>query len=612
MATTYNKKEKAQNKIDTIEGLQLANIKWRERNNGSMFSIREQGKPPIDLYPTTLKWKKSGGVAIEGDIKDFVKWYELQSIDETPKNKRKIIVKRESVQSDKEHKGLVKDDLNEEQLQSFNDILDFINTSPDQEYVLNGAAGCGKTSTLKVILDYIGDTLEVYCTAPTNQAVKVIASATGRNYTKTIFGLLGLRLVQHDDTGPHLSPEGESKLGDYNLLVIDECSMISRELYTLISNEVRKHSHVKILFVGDNAQLPPVEDEGIESPTFSVTNSSLLTTVMRTAEGNPILENVTLVRSNVVAMQDIVNPFVNQFDEFKVTPQLNYQLKSVEKPLDKTTRLSDDGKVGIVYHNRNEFNDMMDNCLDEFASEDYEDDKNHVRMLAYTNKTVNYLNKLVRSRIFCEHDEISEYMKGEEIILSSPVTETDKGGNEQIVYTNGERLVVEQANERVYLDRASGYSFSYWDLLVDNYEAIPSLREKRYIKVVAKDSPTPNELISHEIHNPQYKIANYERFSATMFSIMCSDLARKAKVKATRGGYYKKLAWQEFFDFKKQYVNVSYAYATTIHRSQGSTFTNTYVIGDDLDKLHWDQLQLNKLRYVGMSRSSKKLHVLSS
>ena len=53
---------------------------------------------------------------------------------------------------------------------------------------------------------------------------------------------------------------------DYDVIVIDECSILSREMYTYfmqIQNYLRDAGHnLKIIFLGDYGQLPPVDKNG--------------------------------------------------------------------------------------------------------------------------------------------------------------------------------------------------------------------------------------------------------------------------------------------------------------------------------------------------------------
>ena len=72
----------------------------------------------------------------------------------------------------------------------------------------------------------------------------------------------------------------------------------------------------------------------------------------------------------------------------------------------------------------------------------------------------------------------------------------------------------------------------------------------------------------------------------------------------------KRLAWMPYFRFKKQFSWVKYSYAITIHKAQGSTFRNVYVINADCNKLQWNDLERNKLKYVAFTRASHLLKII--
>ena len=65
---------------------------------------------------------------------------------------------------------------------------------------------------------------------------------------------------------------------DYDFIVIDECSMISKEMLSVIykfSNKIKG----KIIFLGDRCQLPPINEEN--SKVFSIISCHNLSDVVR-------------------------------------------------------------------------------------------------------------------------------------------------------------------------------------------------------------------------------------------------------------------------------------------------------------------------------------------
>jgi len=445
-------------------------------------------------------------------------------------------------------------DLTEEQEDAFQHIISFI-SSTDRQMILTGYAGTGKTTLMRVVLDYLeyDKGYSVVCTAPTNEAVRVIASTTGRDFNSTIYSLLGLALIHEDDKEPILRPQGTSKIGEYEIIIIDESSMIHEELFNLIQEELNSHSYVKVIFVGDSAQLPPVKDKNKESKVFSIQNKTGLVSVQRVAKDSPIINVVTNIRNNLLSPIDT---------------------------FDRVTQVDEDNN-GIIFHdNRDDFLELM---YDQFRSEQYKLNNNFVRAIAYTNKAVNALNTHIRRKLF-ESNELDEYVVGENLIVDSPIVET-VGRVSKILFSVGERLRV----RRCTLHTDDEFGFKYWRLAVINYEDAQPVSTA--IKVIHKDS------LKH-------------------YHSVLAELAKQSKQKAFtknssgRLTFTKGEAWKPYFDFKNQYSWVKYSYALTVHKSQGSTVRNVYVIERDLNKLTWDDEERNKLKYVAFTRASHTLRIL--
>ena len=168
---------------------------------------------------------------------------------------------------------LTKDDLTDDQKAALEYINSFME-SECRQMVLCGPAGTGKTSLVNVLLDERDKKHVKYvCTAPTNKAVEVIAKRTSRQFDRTIFSLCGLKLVDLDDKEPYLERDGDSKLGEYDIVVIDEASMTGTELLRNIEGDLVEFSYIKVLYVGDPCQIPAVEDSNrglLQSPVFNL------------------------------------------------------------------------------------------------------------------------------------------------------------------------------------------------------------------------------------------------------------------------------------------------------------------------------------------------------
>lgn len=462
--------------------------------------------------------------------------------------------------------SVTRDMLTEEQVSALSNMESFI-ISNNRQMLLGGYAGTGKTTIIKMILEYCSERdVDVVCTAPTNEAVRVIARSTGRaDFTVTIYSLLGLRLFQDDDKPAVLAEAGESKLHEFELLIIDEASMINSDLFDKIQLQLKLHSHVKVIYVGDPAQLPPVKDpqNATISPVFRLDKKtwSILRQVQRCTENNPIIQLVTLIRDNIKSDRDVFE-HTNQYNAesdigIKFITPINGM---VETPFGPRYALDDSEFMGEMFA--------------DFDAPEYKVDANHVRALAYTNAKVNEYNDAIRKHLY--GDDVDSFIAGEILLVDEPIIERNKRGEELMAYTVGERIYVHS----VSLLEDDDYGIKYWCMDVENRDA-PKLRRVRMtIRVVHDD--------------------DYELKLKTQ-----SRLATLAKEKTTH--MTKGAAWGAYFTFKNRFASVKYIYATTVHKAQGSTFKNVYVDNRDMNILRWSHIERNKLKYVAFTRASHKL-----
>lgn len=149
--------------------------------------------------------------------------------------------------------------------------------------VLTGGPGCGKTATLNVVLSILKKRgIKVSLAAPTGKAAQRAEEATGIP-ASTLHRLFGLKGGTQDD-------DQEKKL-DFDILVIDECSMVDTMLLRSVLNAFPRKS--ALLIVGDTDQLPSVGagfvlSDIIESGFVPVTK---LDEVFRQAASSKIITN---------------------------------------------------------------------------------------------------------------------------------------------------------------------------------------------------------------------------------------------------------------------------------------------------------------------------------
>lgn len=149
-----------------------------------------------------------------------------------------------------------------------------------------GYAGTGKTTLVKFIVDELKlhDSKVVYI-AYTGKAALVLRNK-GCTNAMTAHRLLYKSEELPDGTFIHTPKKKLDK--DYDLIVCDEASMLPQEMIDLLLSH-----HIHVLFLGDSAQLPPIEGK----QTILDHPDVFLTEITRQALDNPIIKLSMDIRS---------------------------------------------------------------------------------------------------------------------------------------------------------------------------------------------------------------------------------------------------------------------------------------------------------------------------
>lgn len=258
--------------------------------------------------------------------------------------------------------------LDNTQLSVLSSLINFIE-SDEHIITLCGFPGTGKTTMLKILYDIISDNgYYTCCVALTNKAKSIFNNG---QYTETIHSLLKLRpdldILEFDASKLQFDLFTDNrKSANYDVLIIDECSMINSSLYDVL---VDKYKDKKIIFSGDPKQLACIED-GRLSKTFD-NNKLYLTVVYR--QSNSIVSRVIQYLRN--------------------------------KPLYKFKTISDEYSSITVFNN---IHQMIDKYSYLFKLSGDFQSTNIAKLITYSNNRIYALNQLIRSKIYQDDLEYHE------------------------------------------------------------------------------------------------------------------------------------------------------------------------------------------------------------
>lgn len=126
--------------------------------------------------------------------------------------------------------------------------------------LLTGDAGTGKSYVIHKITEILGKEKVIKIT-PTNKSALNIKGQTIHRFLK----------IDKDGKIPRKTME-KIKNTNLELIIIDEISMINKELWKLLLL-LKEETKISFLLIGDEKQLPPIENDGIERDYF---NSSIV------------------------------------------------------------------------------------------------------------------------------------------------------------------------------------------------------------------------------------------------------------------------------------------------------------------------------------------------
>lgn len=462
-----------------------------------------------------------------------------------------------------------------DQAKAYESILEFINSPYDEKnfkIALTGAAGTGKTYLVKALLLNSKKSFSVVgLAAPTHKAVRVLGNSIGLKgiNINTLQSDLGLRLnfdvEKFDINNPPFDPKGKIKIGNYQIYIVDEASMINRGLCMFLEKTC-KSNKTKLIYIGDESQLSPVGER--YSSSFKGLPVFRLFEIVRQGEDNPISYLLNLLRYDV---------------EHKTYNFLNYIVKNPSK-------FNSDYTKGYQVCNTEMFNQFVYN---NFNDEELTRNVDYTKVIGYTNKCVTYWNKIIRSSII---EDANKSILGKNDLIISYVTLVNNF-NECIIKNSEEYIINDIVNYIHHQYELKGFM----------------------VKFTAIHGGTVTKPLFIVDHSDRFTVQKYVQISKSL--IEQAKAAKKTYRSQSWKNYYEFkencllltniINQNRVIEFSR---DIDYGFALTSHKSQGSTFDTVLVDVNDIvyDKngnIYTDCEDVNRRLYVACSRARNKLYL---
>lgn len=447
----------------------------------------------------------------------------------------------------------------EEQQQAIDKLIDFVNND-EQVLVLTGYAGTGKTSVMNEFVQYLDSTKgEGYfqLCAPTHKAKLVLRKATGGYDVTTLHSLLSLspnlNIFNLDYDDLKFESGGAGAIPYRGLIIVDEASMISDDMYDLLIDYCRNRK-CKVVFVGDIAQLRPVDNDDV-SKVFNNSNTVRLTQIFR------------------------------QNEENKLLPILDGLRKSHKTDFEDA--IGDEGSL-IIHRDTKEF---MLSAVELIKKAMRDKNPNLVKLIAYTNSRVNAFNSCVRRVLFKDNEP---YHIGEILMGCENFTY-----NHNDFFNSSDYIVV--SVKKTQRKIPNFVSLPGYDLML--YDVVDNVNRLVFILDINNINPDYLDSLAQTIENVR------------LDAISAKNRGNKTASKFLWKKYYdmmKSFATPVPLMFDNRVVKArtfTYGYAISVHKSQGSSYGSVFIDMNNL-LLNHDRQELRQLQYVALSRTQKDANLL--
>ncbi|MHB1733001.1 MAG: ATP-dependent DNA helicase [Ferrimicrobium acidiphilum] len=452
-------------------------------------------------------------------------------------------------------------------------------------FTLSGYAGTGKTTTLAAYVRWlVKRRISVAVSAPTNKATQVLQAAVGVTdgvAYGSIHKFLGLQIVEQENGTQKLIPKSAPALNKFQVIIVDECSMIPRWMMEQI---MVSRGNAFIIFIGDPYQLAPINTDVVitqEEDIFSLSFSTLptkgehtLAKIVRQKDGHPIIDLSVAIRQSEANR--------TRFGRSEI-------LAFMDRVSDPRICLVDRKDVPVL--------------AEQMILESWETDNTGlpVRIVAWRNAQVETYNSLLHRQCFGGDDNDCPFSK-DEVVLAHKEFQvlTGRTPDGRVISTR-----VFTSEECIILDATK-----------QSHPNHPEIEAWQVKLVRVRDQLQCRVYVPHNARDFQSEVNRqwnlYRDMQRKLNTMRKLDAATKNKKDDERSRSIERLneackqqstsTWQ----LMNEHAQIRHAYASTAHKAQGSTWNTVIVDLDDLNAMK-NNSDYNRALYVAVTRASNRL-----
>ena len=431
-------------------------------------------------------------------------------------------------------------------------------------FILRGYAGTGKTSVVSALVRAL-ESLKQPCIllAPTGRAAKVLSRYSGTQaYT------IHKKIYRQNQLGVEAFSLSDN-LHKRTLFIVDEASMLSgaRDNSTFGSGcllddlvkYVYSGQNCCLLFLGDDAQLPPVGS--LNSPALDdsfMANYGLhvsgfgLQEVARQALDSGILREATRIR-------ELMSPTA----------------KAKAKAKAKTVAVQANG-IDIIRVPGDEVIDTLEQSWRTVGAEE-------TLIIARSNKMTNLYNQGVRARILWKEDDLSN---GDRLMVSKNNYFWAQEYKDLEYLANGDMLEITRLTNRHEM-----YGFNFAKAALRSVDYNWEIEALVWLDTLTTDSPEANYGLQKEL-----------------FARIAEDFPEIRNKKEL----VKRIYESPYYNA----LQVRFAYCVTCHKAQGGQWKHVYIdtagIGEDEQRMSdaAERREYMRWLYTAVTRSTEKIYLL--